>query len=112
MYSNNILPSHEADRAYQFAKSKQRQTNSTGNSQRLSQIDEELSYWKQRLLGAPIEQRQTIADRLIKLRAEQTTIILANLHTEKTAVENERAKKIIVHYYHDCFRLLHAIKTI
>ena len=42
--------------------------------QRLKHIDEELSYWKQRLLSAPVEQKNHIADRLIALRAEQTTI--------------------------------------
>lgn len=80
--------------------------------QRLKNIDEELSYWKQRLLAAPINNRQPIIDRLITLRAEQTTIFLANLHHEKSALEDRKSKKLIAHYYHDCARLLKAAGTI
>lgn len=112
MFSNNLLPTNDQTRSYQFAKNRHQHVRGSDKDQRLKHIDEELSYWKQRLLAAPANNRQPIIDRLITLRAEQTTIFLANLHREKSALEDRKSKKIIAHYYQDCARLLKAAGSI
>lgn len=109
MYSNNLLPANEESRAQEFAKNRHQQTRGHDTDLRLKHIDEELSYWKQRVLSAPVENKNQIADRLIKLRAEQTTIFLNALFTDPNDQEHDKAKKLIVRYYRDCARLLKAI---
>ncbi|OGH64126.1 MAG: hypothetical protein A2821_02465 [Candidatus Magasanikbacteria bacterium RIFCSPHIGHO2_01_FULL_41_23] len=112
MYLNNIVPTTDQARAHQFAKNRHQQTRGLKKEQRLKHIDEELSYWKQRLLAAPIENRNQITDRLIKLRAEQTTIFIVDLHNQKSATEDMRTKELITHYYRDCAKLLRAVSAL
>lgn len=110
MYSNNILPPQDQSRAYEFAKNRRQQLQQPINNNRLKQIDEELSYWKQRLLTAAAQAREPIVDRLLKLRAEQTTIILGSLYSNEGRSTDRKAQKIIARYYRDCHNLLKAVE--
>lgn len=102
------------DAAYRLAvqKNRDRLTQSPINSgqisDRLEQITEEFTYWKKRLTHASPLERQTITEKLIALRAEQTTQIIQDLHESSPILAKQKTRSLIAAYYRDCARLMAA----
>ncbi len=102
-----MLSQEEMARLQTFKKIKASQRPGSRRVGREDQIAEEMDYWKKRWQGSTTTlERETYTDKLIKLRAEQTKLLL-EAATVNRATEY-KIKCIIRAYYYDCARLVAA----
>ncbi len=109
------MSSDEKNYAYKWAKAKNSgSTFVSGKSTIITdeQVNEEMTFWKKKLLTTEPDKRENIIDKLIDLRARQTMAFIENLHVDDHPLAEQKISRAIQHYYVDCARLIAAAKRL
>lgn len=102
-----MLSAEELTRLKTFKKHKSTQGSNVSREKRTGQIDEEMDYWKKKLLSVHTSiESNTYLDKLIKLRAEQAKLLLEEAYEEDHT--EEHIERVIRAYYYDCAQLVTA----